>query len=60
MNDQEKQKFEQALAAIRDGMPRMFFALYEGSKDAGFSEQQSFDIVLTYVAALASKPTDPL
>lgn len=45
---------EQSFATIRDGMPRMWWALYQGSLSAGFDRYQAFALVQTYI--MSSNP----
>ena len=39
----------QRMAAIRDGMPRMWHALYQGALAAGFDKTQAMNLVQTWI-----------
>ena len=44
-------KLEQELANIRDTLPHLWWALYQGCVSAGFGELQSFALLQTYILA---------
>lgn len=52
MNACEDQKTEQNLAEIRDRLPHFLRALYEAAISIGFSKEQSFDLLKTYIQDL--------
>jgi hypothetical protein len=49
MSESDKANLDQQLAQLRDGLPRFWFAIYQGCLDAGFSEAQAMLIVLEFV-----------
>jgi len=40
---------DQQLANIRDNLPRLWWALYEGCKDTGFTDEQALRIVIAFI-----------
>lgn len=52
-------KNEQELAAFRDSMPRLWWAIYCGSLAAGFSKSQAMSIVQASVLAAFGKGPQP-
>ena len=40
---------EQDLANLRDGLPRLWHALYQGNLSAGFDERQAFVLLQTWI-----------
>lgn len=58
---QPNPKFDQAAAQLRDTLPPLWYGLYQGCIDAGFSHAQAFCLVQTYVLGMHSsciKPND--
>lgn len=49
----------QNLAAVRDSMPRLWYALYQGSLAAGFDRTQAFNLVQTWILAQNPKGVKP-
>ena len=53
MLDAEKRaELDQALAEVKEAWPAMFWGLYKGYQEQGFSEPQSFELVKTHILAL--------
>jgi hypothetical protein len=52
-------KLEQGLASIRDTIPRMWFAYYQGSVAAGFSPEQAFILLQTYILSQTPNGIQP-
>lgn len=50
----------QRMAAIRDGLPRLWMSLYQGSVDSGFSKEQAFILVQTWILAQNPKGIRPV
>ncbi len=46
---------DQDLAGLRDGLPRLWWSLYQGSLTAGFNERQAFILLQTWLAATSAK-----
>lgn len=40
---------DEFLASVRDGLPPMWFAIYQGCIATGFDERQSFALLQTYL-----------
>jgi hypothetical protein len=60
MTDPRKQqKADQDFAKIRDGIPAVWWALYTGCKERGFSDQQSFALVTSWVLGTAAGKVVP-
>jgi len=47
-------EYDQQLANIRNGLPALWWALYVGCMEAGFSEVQAMRCVIAFI----SKPED--
>lgn len=47
----EKSKQDQDLAKLRDSLPRFWWSVYQGCREAGFSEPQAFALVQTFILA---------
>lgn len=45
---------DQLYSTIRDTLPRLWWNLFEGAKEAGFTTDQAFEIVLTYISRPAT------
>lgn len=43
------QAFEQDMAKLRDGMPRVWWALYTGALEAGFGPAQAYGLVTAFI-----------
>ena len=51
---------DQDLAQLRDVLPRIWWAIFKGSIQVGFTEQQSFSLTQTYILSQGRvTPTDP-
>lgn len=48
--DDEQPNLDQQLAELRDTLPRMWWAMYQGAIDAGFTEKQAFTLVCVNIA----------
>ena len=46
---------DQALIEMRELIPRMWFAFFQGSIEAGFSEDQAFQLVRDYVRGFGGR-----
>jgi hypothetical protein len=44
-----KAELDQALAMMRDLLPRQWWAIYCGSVEVGFTDPQAFALVQTYI-----------
>jgi len=44
-----KQELDQACAEIRDTMPGLWWALYTGCKEQGFTDDQSLKLVIGFI-----------
>lgn len=52
-------ELDQALAAMRDTLPPMWYAIYRGCITAGFTEGQAFACVTTYILTMGPYGTRP-
>lgn len=53
--ERSRHKREQLLADLRDSLPRMWYGIYQGSVDVGFTPLQAFTLVQTFI--LSQNPT---
>jgi hypothetical protein len=44
--------FDQEMARVRDHLPRMWWSVYQGCREAGFSETQSMALLQTFILSL--------
>lgn len=49
MTSYNEPPFDQALAAFRDGMPRIWWNLYQGLLSTGFQKTQAFSLLTAYI-----------
>jgi len=49
LNDKERSDIDQAIAACSEMFPRIWHCLYEGLKSEGFTEEQSFRLLIAYI-----------
>ena len=49
LNDKERAELDQVMAACAEMFPRMCRSLYEGLKAEGFTEEQSFRLLIAYI-----------
>jgi hypothetical protein len=49
MDKRDRAEWDQQLAQVRDHLPTVWMALYVGCMQAGFSEQQAFSLVQTWI-----------
>ena len=53
MTPQQKAEFDQKLAEHREILPGIWWALYSGSVEKGFSEEQAMDLLKTHILVTA-------
>lgn len=63
-DEQKKQiEMDQAMAAARDILPAMWWAIFNGCKNVGFTPAQAMNLTMCYVASQNAKgiilPGDP-
>lgn len=51
LNDKKRAEFQQSLAGINEVMPAMWWCLYSGCLEQGFSPMQSLLLVQTQILA---------
>jgi endonuclease III len=49
LNDKDRAEMDQGIAACAEMFPRMWHSLYEGLKAEGFTEEQSFRLLIAYI-----------
>jgi hypothetical protein len=54
INPKEQAEYEQSTAFLGEMLPGMWRRLYEGCKEKGFSEMESFKLVQTYIISQGS------
>lgn len=50
---------DQMAAGIRDGLPRLWYALYVGCVQAGFEKSQAFALLQTFILSNGNRPAIP-
>lgn len=54
MDSKRRQEFEENLVTIREGLPRFWWALYQGCLSAGFNERQAMQLLQSRVLGEAA------
>lgn len=49
MDDRTRAEIDQGLAAARETITALWWSMFVGAKEKGFSEQQAIDLVKTYI-----------
>lgn len=55
LNPKDVADFDQASKAIIDGFPVLWWGLYKGCVDQGFTEGQAIALVMTYITSVGNK-----
>lgn len=55
----DKREQEEILVTLRESLPRIWMAVYQGSLQAGFTESQAFALLQTYILAQHSGGIHP-
>jgi hypothetical protein len=48
-NPKQQSDVDQAAAEIGDNLPKFWFRIYRGCVEAGFTQEQAFRLLLTFV-----------
>ena len=51
LNDKERQEYDQDAACLADVLPKMWWGLYRGCMEEGFTREESLMLVRAYVRA---------
>ena len=57
--DPKSPEYEQALATLRDSIPRTWWSVYQGSKAVGFTHEQAFSLLHTYILSQGRNSVKP-
>lgn len=52
----DKAKFDQEIASMRDSLPTIWWALYSGAVDKGFTTSQALALTQTYQLSMGVAP----
>lgn len=53
-------QFDQDLASMRDGLPRIWWSIYQGNLMAGFTKDQAYGLLQSFIIAQSVKSVYPL
>lgn len=59
LNPKQASALDQSIAMMREFYPAAMWALYEGSLEKGFTQEQAMDIAKHWLALMIMKPLDP-
>lgn len=59
MTNDESRRLDQNLAAARDTFPRLWWSLYTGAVNSGFTDSQSMSLVQTWILAQGERTIRP-
>lgn len=59
LNSKGQHDIEQAMAFFREFYPASCWAMYQGSIDAGFTDEQAFRLTTTWLLAQVQRPSEP-
>lgn len=54
-----KREVEQHIAMMRDLLPQLWHAIYQGSLAVGFDSHEAFTLTQTYILSQGTAPTTP-